>query len=234
MLVGVRARRVRRQRERCRRLANRFRFRRRRRWDLRGLAVRRRHGDGPDRVPPRSRELSRFRTRFTNPSRCSARRSIATRTKHSGSRRLMFAGQVPRGLAAALVLSATVSLCSCGDAEVEDGARITGFAFVDSSVTGQGSGAQLPDNAKIFPPGARVSGTEGCPSSAFRTDGLIVAVIDYRGRPTAGSVTVNVVPAPQFGGRPVLPRPRYGPHAAVSRPGARQRHVSRDARLLPR
>jgi hypothetical protein len=114
----------------------------------------------------------------------------------------MSAAQVPRRLAAALVLGATVSLCSCGDAEVEDGARITGFAFVDGSVTGQGSAAQLPANAKIVPPGARVSGTEGCPSSAFRTDGLIVAVIDYRGRPTAASVTINLVPAPQFGGRP--------------------------------
>jgi hypothetical protein len=84
----------------------------------------------------------------------------------------------------------------------EDGARITGFAFVDSSVTGQGSAAQLPSNAQIFPPGTRVTGTTGCPSSSFRTDGLIVAVIDYRGRPTAGSVTVSAVPAPQFGGRP--------------------------------
>ncbi len=87
-------------------------------------------------------------------------------------------------------------------AVAEDGARITGFAFVDSSVTSQGSAAQLPADAKIFPPGTRVTGTEGCPTSAFRTDGLIVAVIDYRGRPTAGSVTVSAVPAPQFGGRP--------------------------------
>jgi hypothetical protein len=124
------------------------------------------------------------------------------RTKRSESERASSAGAVARRLATALVLAATVTLCSCANAQDEDGARITGFAFVDSSVTGQGSAAQLPANAKIFPPGARITGTEGCPSSAFRTDGLIVVVIDYRGRPSAGSVTVSAVPAPQFGGRP--------------------------------
>jgi hypothetical protein len=74
----------------------------------------------------------------------------------------------------------------------QDGeARIVGFAFVDASVTGEGSRATLPEGAKILPPGADVTGAEGCPSSRDGTDGLIVAVIDYRGRPTAASLTIT-------------------------------------------
>jgi len=72
---------------------------------------------------------------------------------------------------------------------------VIGFAFVDSSVTGQGSRAQLPPDAKLYPSGATVTGSEGCPTTRYRTDGLIVAVIDYEGRPTAGSVTVTRRPA---------------------------------------
>lgn len=122
--------------------------------------------------------------------------SNAMRTNHSKS------CSRTRRFTPFLLLAAVAGLCSCADAQEQDGARITGFAFVDTSVTSQGSAAQLPADAKIFPPGSRVTGTQGCPTSAFRTDGLIVAVIDYRGRPTAGSVTISAVPAPQFGGRP--------------------------------
>jgi hypothetical protein len=74
-------------------------------------------------------------------------------------------------------------------------ASLTGFAFVDSSVTGQGSRAQLPAGTKIYPPGSEVTGTDGCPTNQYKTDGQLVAVIDYSGRPTAGSVTVIRHPA---------------------------------------
>ena len=78
-------------------------------------------------------------------------------------------------------------------------AKFAGIAFVDSSVTSQGSRARLPEGAKIYPPDAKVTGTEGCPTTRYRTDGLIVAVFDYVGRPTAGSLTVTRHPA--AGGR---------------------------------
>jgi hypothetical protein len=74
-------------------------------------------------------------------------------------------------------------------------ASLTGFAFVDSSVAGQGAGAKLPAGAKIYPSGSQITGTEGCPTNQYKTDGLPVAVIDYSGRPTAGSVTVVRHPA---------------------------------------
>jgi hypothetical protein len=95
-----------------------------------------------------------------------------------------------------------LATASCGSAQGGDEGKIVGFAFVDSNVTGQGSRATLPQGTKIFPPGSKITGTDGCPTTQYRTDGLIVAVIDYAGRPTAGSVTVNLVPAPQFGQRP--------------------------------
>jgi hypothetical protein len=69
-------------------------------------------------------------------------------------------------------------------------AKITGIAFVDNTVTGQGSRATLPAGAKIYPPGTKITGTIGCPTTRYRTDGLIVAVIDYDGAPTAGSLQV--------------------------------------------
>jgi uncharacterized protein (DUF2141 family) len=72
---------------------------------------------------------------------------------------------------------------------------LAGFAFVDSSVTGQGSRAKLPSGTKISPPGSTITGTDGCPTTPHHTDGLIVAVIDYHGRPTAGSLTVTRHPA---------------------------------------
>ena len=72
-----------------------------------------------------------------------------------------------------------------------DGGSITGFAFVDSSVTGMGSRAKLPAGTKIYPSGSKVTGTEGFPTNRYHTDGMIVAVIDYQGRPTAASVTIT-------------------------------------------
>ena len=74
-------------------------------------------------------------------------------------------------------------------------ASLAGFAFVDSSVTGQGSRAKLPPGTKIYPPGSKVTGTDGCPTTRYRTDGLLVLVIDYSGRPTAASVAVIRYPA---------------------------------------
>ena len=75
------------------------------------------------------------------------------------------------------------------------GASLAGFAFVDGSVTAQGHRAKLPAATKIYPPGSTITGTDGCPTTRYRTDGMIVAVIDYQGRPTAGSVTVIRHPA---------------------------------------
>ena len=74
-------------------------------------------------------------------------------------------------------------------------ATITGIAFVDSSVTSQGSRAKLPQGAKIYASGTRITGADGCPTTRYGTDGLIVAVIDYDGPPTAGSLTVVRHPA---------------------------------------
>ncbi len=73
--------------------------------------------------------------------------------------------------------------------------KLTGFAFVDSSVTAQGSRARLPGGTKIYPPGSTITGTDGCPTNRYNTDGEIVAVIDYQGRPTAGQVAVTRHPA---------------------------------------
>ena len=76
-----------------------------------------------------------------------------------------------------------------------DGGALTGFAFVDSSVTSMGSRAKLPAGTKIYPSGSKITGTEGCPTNRYHTDGMIVAVIDYQGRPTAASVTIAEHPA---------------------------------------
>jgi len=70
------------------------------------------------------------------------------------------------------------------------GSVLTGFAFVDSSVTSQGSQAKLPGGSLIYPPGTTFTGSTGCPTNKYHTDGMIVAVIDYNGRPTAASLTV--------------------------------------------
>jgi uncharacterized protein (DUF2141 family) len=80
-------------------------------------------------------------------------------------------------------------------ASADANASLAGFAFVDGSVTGQGSRAKLPTDTKIYPPGSTITGTDGCPTTRYHTDGMIVAVIDYQGRPTAGSVAVTRHPS---------------------------------------
>ena len=70
-------------------------------------------------------------------------------------------------------------------------ATITGIAFVDASVTGQGGKAKLPAGTEVYPSGSTISGTVGCPTTRYQTDGLIVAVIDYDGRPTSASLTLT-------------------------------------------
>jgi len=84
-------------------------------------------------------------------------------------------------------------------AEATAGAKLAGIAFVDSAVTSQGSRAQLPAGAKIYPPGSEITGTTGCPTTPYRTDGLIVAVIDDDGPPTAAALAV--IRHPASGGR---------------------------------
>jgi hypothetical protein len=84
-------------------------------------------------------------------------------------------------------------------AEAATGAKLAGIAFVDSSVTSQGSLAQLPAGAEIYPSGSEITGTTGCPTTPYRTDGLIVAVIDYDGPPTAAALAV--IRHPASGGR---------------------------------
>jgi hypothetical protein len=66
---------------------------------------------------------------------------------------------------------------------------------VGSGVTAQGRRANLPAGTKIYPPGSTITGADGCPTTRYNTDGMIVAVIDYHGRPTAGSVAVTRHPA---------------------------------------
>jgi hypothetical protein len=83
-----------------------------------------------------------------------------------------------------------VGAAMIGVADAAGTAKITGIAFVDSNNTGQGSRASLPAGAKIYPPGTKITGTIGCPTTRYRTDGLIVAVIDFEGAPTAGSLQV--------------------------------------------
>jgi hypothetical protein len=87
------------------------------------------------------------------------------------------------------------------------GLELAGFAFVDSTVTGQGSKATLPPGTRVYPPGSRITGTTGCPSNQFGTDGLLVLVIDYSGSPTAASVVVTVTP--EGGGLAIQRAPYY-------------------------
>src|SRR5581483_5952761 len=92
-----------------------------------------------------------------------------------------------------------VSFAIIRAAQAASDATLAGIAFVDSSVTSQGSKAQLPGGATIYPPGSKITGTNGCPTTPYRTDGLIVAVIDYEGPPTAASL--SVVRHPASGGK---------------------------------
>lgn len=79
----------------------------------------------------------------------------------------------------------------CATAAEASSLKLTGIAFVDSDVTGQGSKARLPEGAKIYPIGSRITGKDGCPTTPYRTDGLIVAIIDYAGPPTAASLEIT-------------------------------------------
>ena len=92
---------------------------------------------------------------------------------------------------ASAFLSLLIGACSAEAAAP----RIVGIAFVDSSVTAMGSRGRLPPGAIIYPSGTRITGTTGCTTNRYGTDGLIVAVIDYDGRPTAASVQVTRHPA---------------------------------------
>lgn len=74
-------------------------------------------------------------------------------------------------------------------------AKIAGIAFVGSSVTANGHYTPLPAGTAIYPSGSTISGTTGCPTNRYGTDGMIVVVIDYTGRPTAGSLTLTRHPA---------------------------------------
>ncbi|MGC1679637.1 MAG: DUF2141 domain-containing protein [Candidatus Binataceae bacterium] len=80
-------------------------------------------------------------------------------------------------------------------ASADANASLVGFAFVDGRVTGGGPHTPLPAGTKIYPPGSTITGTEGCSTTRHHTDGMIVAVIDYHGRPTAGSLAVTRRPA---------------------------------------
>jgi hypothetical protein len=89
------------------------------------------------------------------------------------------------------LVDATPSIAASADANV----AIAGFAFVNSSVTAQGRRADLPPGTKIYPPGSKITGTDGCPTNRYHNDGLIVAVIDYRGEATPGRLAVTRHPA---------------------------------------
>jgi hypothetical protein len=84
----------------------------------------------------------------------------------------------------------TMVLGLSGAAHAAGQAKITGIAFVDNTVAERGSRATLPAEAKIYLPGTKITGAIGCPTTRHRADGLIVAVIDYEGAPTAGSLQV--------------------------------------------
>lgn len=97
-------------------------------------------------------------------------------------------------------------LVGLGTAHAAGTAKIAGIAFVDSLATGRGSHATLPAAAKIYPPGTKITGTAGCPTTRHRPDELVVAVIDYEGAPTAGRLqVVRQLPS----GQPFADAPYY-------------------------
>src|SRR5208283_4047139 len=108
-------------------------------------------------------------------------------TYRTGTMNLAIDMKYPAGQAAEATRSASAS--------ADANASLTGFAFVDGSVTAQGSRAKLPAGTKIYPPGSTVAGTQDCQTTRYRADGMIVAVIDYQGRPTAASLAVTRHPA---------------------------------------
>jgi hypothetical protein len=99
----------------------------------------------------------------------------------------------------AIAILCTLSLISVGCGVIPGTSSaagiLTGFAFTTSDVISSGTQAKLPAGTKIYPPGSTITGTDGCPTNPQHTDGEIVAVLDYTGRATAGSVTVTRHPA---------------------------------------
>jgi hypothetical protein len=89
------------------------------------------------------------------------------------------------------LMDATRAFAATSDANIS----IVGFAFVNSSVTAQGRRADLPPGTKIYPPGSKITGTDGCPTTRYHNDGMIVAVIDYQGDAMPGKVAVTRHPA---------------------------------------
>jgi hypothetical protein len=81
----------------------------------------------------------------------------------------------------------TRAIAATADANIS----IAGFAFVNSSVTAQGRRADLPPGTKLYPPGSKITGTDGCPTTRYHNDGMIVAVIDYHGDAMPGRVAVT-------------------------------------------
>ena len=58
-------------------------------------------------------------------------------------------------------------------------------------MTSAGQQAKLPAGTKIYPSGSTLTGTEGCTTNRYHTDGIPVVVIDFSGQPSAGSVQVT-------------------------------------------
>jgi hypothetical protein len=96
-------------------------------------------------------------------------------------------------------IAITIALSGCGgpSSTSSGGGKsvLTGIVFVTSSVASGGSQAVLPAGTKIYPLGSTISGTDGCSTNQYHTDGIMMAVIDYNGRPTAASLTVTRHPS---------------------------------------
>lgn len=86
---------------------------------------------------------------------------------------------------------ATRAIAAAADANIS----IVGFAFVNSSVTAQGRRAEPPARNENLSPAQRLPGTDGCLTTRYHNDGMIVAVIDYRGEAMPGRVAVTRHPA---------------------------------------
>jgi hypothetical protein len=62
---------------------------------------------------------------------------------------------------------------------------LTGSASLDSSVTGSGALAKRPPGTRIDFQGFKITGIDGYSTTPYKTDALLVAVIDCTRRPTA-------------------------------------------------
>lgn len=86
---------------------------------------------------------------------------------------------------------ATRAIAAAADANIS----IVGFAFVNSSGDGTGAASGIPRPERKFIPGSKTTGTDGCLTTRYHNDGMIVAVIDYRGEAMPGRVAVTRHPA---------------------------------------